>query len=290
MLNIDRILFPVDLSGQSRRVAPFVKAMASRFQAEIVMLYVQKLLVPAYAPPEAITYAAITNAEEVRKQCQQEFQTFLNSDFSGMSVQKILSDGDVADEIVCHAKKDRRIGLIMMPTHGYGRFRRFLLGSVTAKVLHDTDRPVWTDVHAPEGGSSAPESCRRILCAIDTETRSTRVLQWASEFAMKMQAELQIVHAVEGLTDQDATRDVVFHEFIFKGAREAIEKLQETAGTGLPVVIRPGKPEHVIHNVAEDLKADLIVIGRGDINEPLGRLRTHAYAIIRESPCPVISV
>jgi len=35
----------------------------------------------------------------------------------------------------------------MMPTHGLGGFRRFLLGSVTAKVLHDADCPVWTGVH-----------------------------------------------------------------------------------------------------------------------------------------------
>ncbi len=37
-----------------------------------------------------------------------------------------------------------------MPTHGYGPFRRFILGSVTAKVLHDADCPVWTGVHLEE--------------------------------------------------------------------------------------------------------------------------------------------
>jgi hypothetical protein len=36
--------------------------------------------------------------------------------------------------------------------------------------------------------------------------------------------------------------------------------------------------------------ADLIVIGRGSIQTTLGRLRTHAYAIVQRSPCPVVSV
>jgi hypothetical protein len=38
------------------------------------------------------------------------------------------------------------------------------------------------------------------------------------------------------------------------------------------------------------LQADVVIIGRGHVKEPLGRLRTNSYAIIRESPCPVISV
>jgi nucleotide-binding universal stress UspA family protein len=36
--------------------------------------------------------------------------------------------------------------------------------------------------------------------------------------------------------------------------------------------------------------ADVLVIGRSRDTGVLGRLRTHAYALIRESPCPVISV
>jgi hypothetical protein len=35
--------------------------------------------------------------------------------------------------------------MILMPTHGYGPFRQMLLGSVTAKVLHDSKCPVLTE-------------------------------------------------------------------------------------------------------------------------------------------------
>jgi nucleotide-binding universal stress UspA family protein len=38
------------------------------------------------------------------------------------------------------------------------------------------------------------------------------------------------------------------------------------------------------------LEADLVVIGRGASSGMLGRLRTNAYSIIRQSPCPVVSV
>ena len=46
---------------------------------------------------------------------------------------------------LAHESPDQTV--ILMPTHGYGPFRRFILGSNTAKVLHDADCPVWTGVH-----------------------------------------------------------------------------------------------------------------------------------------------
>ena len=46
----------------------------------------------------------------------------------------------------------------------------------------------------------------------------------------------------------------------------------------------------VVRASALEHRADLIVIGRGKMRETLGRLRTNACAIIRDSPCPVLSV
>jgi hypothetical protein len=43
---------------------------------------------------------------------------------------------------------NHHVDLVMMPTHGVGTFRSFLVGSVTAKVLHDANCPVWTAAHA----------------------------------------------------------------------------------------------------------------------------------------------
>jgi nucleotide-binding universal stress UspA family protein len=42
--------------------------------------------------------------------------------------------------------------------------------------------------------------------------------------------------------------------------------------------------------VAGDLKADLLVTGRSAMSGHTGRLPTNTYAIIRDSPCPVVSV
>jgi nucleotide-binding universal stress UspA family protein len=46
----------------------------------------------------------------------------------------------------------------------------------------------------------------------------------------------------------------------------------------------------VVALVTQELNADLLVIGRASPSEFLGRLEMTEYSIIRQSPCPVISV
>jgi nucleotide-binding universal stress UspA family protein len=51
-----------------------------------------------------------------------------------------------------------------------------------------------------------------------------------------------------------------------------------------------GEPAKTVARVAAELNADLLVIGRGAEPGILGRLEADAYSIIRQSPCPVVSV
>src|SRR5271170_3151146 len=73
----------------------------------------------------------------------------LEPELDGISVTRVLLEGDPAQEIV-QAARDRNVDLVMMSTHGHGAFYRFLLGSVAAKVLHESPCPVWTGVHLDE--------------------------------------------------------------------------------------------------------------------------------------------
>jgi nucleotide-binding universal stress UspA family protein len=77
-------------------------------------------------------------------------------------------------------------------------------------------------------------------------------------------------------------------DFLLDAARVA--KLQSDAGTHLEILLRLGKVAEVVRSVALQQEADLVLIGRGVIQGMLGRLRSEAYTIIREAPCPVISI
>ena len=63
----------------------------------------------------------------------------------------------------------------MMPTHGYGKFRSLLLGSVTAKALHDAKCAVWTAAHSEGPESTKHVACKSVMGAIElAPARSSR--------------------------------------------------------------------------------------------------------------------
>jgi nucleotide-binding universal stress UspA family protein len=267
MIALKRILYPVDLSAQSRAVAPFVAAMAKRFGSEVVLLHVASAPVPEPA-----------------------LDHFAADEFSGIRVVRELLEGDPAHQIVSYAG-EHEVDLIMMPTHGHGPFRALLLGSVTAKVLHDTHCPVWTGVHAEELSAHSPDRWERVLCAVDTHEHGESALQWASEFARQQSLDLRLVHAVAGADGMwTEESDPSMYEFLFHAARERLAKLQAGAGTNVEIRVVGGSVGSAVHQAALDYDADLIVIGRGAIQTAFGRLKNNAYSIIRSAPCPVISV
>ncbi len=220
---------------------------------------------------------------------RERLESFLADDFRGIHVTRVVEEGDPARKIVefAHAQGTR---LIVMPTHGYGPFRRFLLGSVTAKVLHDADCPVLTGVHMENPPASVEGMPQNILCAVDLGPQMEKVLSWAADAASALNSRLTVVHA---LPKPDAGEARYFdQEWRWALADEAKQRIKRCIGieTDRDLILENGEVPGVIHRAAESVKAGLVVIGRHAGSGILGRLRDHGYAIIRESPCPVISV
>jgi len=278
---IHRILFPVDFSDGCLSVARYVEFMAGLFEAEIMLLNVV-----------GMGEGGLTLAEERLPGRQAQLDEFLADELKYFTAERVCVTGDdPVPEIVAAAERWQP-DLVMMPTHGLGVFRRLLLGSVTAKILHDLDCPVWTSVHSDAVLPLEQIHCRRILCALDLGDRSQSVLQWAAALAGESEADLGIVHATPELSAGYAgwALEQEFADSVSKQAAERIEKLQAAAGTAARVFIRGGDSAKVIAAAARDSGADLLVIGRHDATGISGYLRQNAYAILRDSPCPVISI
>ena len=85
----------------------------------------------------------------------------------------------------------------MMPTRGCGVVRRFLLGSVTAKVLHDVSAAVWTSIGSAIEEHAPTVPYKSIVCALDETEESEAVLRAAAALAKSYQANLALVHVLE---------------------------------------------------------------------------------------------
>lgn len=290
MFPLTKILLPVDFSERCLGATRYAEALAGHFHSEIALLHVLEPIRYEYSTLEfggvILNDFLVNRAAQARKQ----LDTFLEEELKNVRVNRVLLEGDPARKIVEYAH-NQQMKLIVLPTHGYGPFRRFILGSVTAKVLHDADCPVWTGVHLEEAPGARSIAFRSVLCAVDLGSESRRTLNWAAEMAAEFGARLTLAHAYPCIESRPG--EYFDHQLatdLATSARQELEKMRQEAGADADIAIGGGDAPHVVCDAAEKCRADLLVIGRGSAAGLFGRLRTNAYAIIRQSPCPVVSV
>ncbi len=288
MLHIQNILFPVDFSERCSAAAHHAAAIARHFDAKLTVLHVLQIPPVWFSELASSELELLVDTEQLEKEQQHTLDAYLRSELQNVSkLEKLVDNGDPAHVITEYARKEH-MDLIMMPTHGHGPFRRLLLGSVTAKVLHGAHCPVWTDVH--DEVSFVRLGCQAVMCAVDLRSEAVASMQWAAEFAESHKAELTLMHAIPALDGPTPAGEVRFRAYLTEYAREYITGLQRKAGITAKVCIEGGKIAETVRKAAVHHAADLVVIGQGCLHETLGGLRSNAYSIIRQSPCPVVRV
>lgn len=274
------ILFPVDFSARSEATRPAVAAWAKRFNAKVTLLHTVHVPISAYGGADG--YPIIVDIPKIEDGAKARLERV---DIPNAS--RVVTVGDPAYEIVQFAEKNG-VDLIMMPTHGYGTFRSLLLGSTAAKVLHDAHCPVWTSAHLEQ--IEARTDIHNILCAIELGGDAVSLIRSTVELAKAWEAKLQLVHAVPvDDTRPEKYLEGDFSAALIKTSTQEVADLQRDAGIELEATVEGGRASHVVKDAAKKYGADLVVTGRGKLHDTFGRLRTNTYAIIRDSPCPVLS-
>jgi len=281
MRAIERILFPVDFSPNSDGAAHYVKAMADATQAEVTIFHAINSADYLFTAGELGGYVVNDFYQIHLNDTKKKLGDYLRPEFPNAN--RETCEGEAASRIVAFAKS-HDIDLIMLPTHGLGPFRRFLIGSITAKVLHDAHCPVWTGVHMEAAPPRENIKLDRILCCVDLGPQADATLRWAEDFAAAHGGKVTIVHAVPAIETRPAKYfDTEFHAELQRQARLEIEKLRYRVHSDAEVLLVDGDPAKAIRQAAVDRHADMLVIGRGSA----GR---HSYNIIRNAPCPTVSV
>ncbi|MGB8595492.1 MAG: universal stress protein, partial [Candidatus Sulfotelmatobacter sp.] len=283
-----KILLPVDFPNPSLRVVHQAAALAHHFHSEIVMLHVVTARSHAAGVPEdGPELAAWDMLAEMVKGAQNNLDQSLGPELEGLVIRRVLLKGDPARAIV-QTTQVEKADMIMMPSHGY-TFNQFLLGSVTAKVLHGTECPVWTSAHVEE--STVQEfAIRNVLCVVDLGPRSHQTVSWAAQMAAEFGACLTLVHvtaSAEIWAPGGSYVNPKWKEQLVGDASQHLAELQQDMSIKADVLIGSGDVPKVLSQAAKQTKADLLVSGCYPYG---GNLRIHGYAIICAVPIPVLSV
>jgi len=287
MLPFRKIVFPVDYSEPCQAVAPYVHDMVGRYSAELTLGH-------AYSPLSALAHQELLVTDpglEAKAAVleQDKLREFARQMFPGIQAECIVELGEPGS-VIDKLAQQQRADLVMLPTRGQGPVRRFLLGSVTAKVLHDVSAAVWTGAGAALTDHPARIPYGSIVCALDDSAEAPAVLKAAASVASTYSAQLWILHVVPTPPEYP---DIDLGEHTkqqIERAQRGLRELKSNLGIDAPhTVVDAVLSEGVRHELIRR-KADLLVTGRGHSIGTFSRLWSHLYSIIRDSPCPVLSI
>jgi nucleotide-binding universal stress UspA family protein len=132
----------------------------------------------------------------------------------------------------------------------------------------------------------------KILCATDLQSGSARVLLYALALAADDNAQLTVLHVLKVPTDSPSEHREAQKAIAMK---QLVQLLPPETSTLLETqsIVEIGMPQERIPKVAEDLRADLIVIGPHHTFHP--RISAHLpwamlHQVLSRARCPVLRV
>jgi nucleotide-binding universal stress UspA family protein len=296
MIEIRRILCPMDFSATSRHALEHAVAVGRWYGSHITAVHV---ISPAFVPGPPIVFTGFPGpmpADVDRSAIEAKLREWLQpATEAGLQTDILLVDGNPAPRIL-ECATSLPADLIVVGTHGLGGVERFLLGSVAERVLRKAPCPVLTV--PPRSTSKAKLPYKRLLCPVDFSDPSLAAFQFVVSLAKVSDAHLTILHVF----DWPPHDEPLFERFDTPEFRRLVEgeargRLEALVTDDLRTWCTPatkigyGKPYRQILEVAEAERSDLIVIGvQGRNALDLTMFGSTTNHVVRRASCPVLTL
>jgi nucleotide-binding universal stress UspA family protein len=284
MITINRILCPIDFSPGSEDVLASAVALARYHEASLTVLHVaSRRPVPAGPTPgrrQPVRELWLERLGEITGPWREAQEGISVAVREGEPVRRILEEASAG-----------RADLIVMGTKGRSGMSRLLLGSVAEAVLRRASCPVLT-VPPPALERSASADGRpfgRILCPIDFSETSLAALDYGLSLAQEAQGTAILLHVFEDGPPATAglaspTRAGISHDMMRLVPRGVHD------WCAVEMRIAAGVPGDEILRVAMEEEVDLIAMGAPRQSERGWALDSTAGRVVREAPCPVMTL
>lgn len=282
-----KILCPTDFSADSEQALRVAVGLANARDAELVIAhvwYVSPLAFAGEAPIPADVIAEMILASERGLADAARQATSLGA----TRVSTRFLRGVPWDQIVRTVDGDRAYDLVVIGRRGRSDLARFLVGSVTERVIR----------HAPcsvlaVSGRAAMARPPRVLCPVDFSESSRHAMLVAGGLAAP-RGEITLLHVIEnessytgGLLDGGGAVDKRATQLVETAADELRAKFDVSVTTRIEI----GNPAHFILRMLEDRAFDLVVVGsHGRTGIRRLFLGSVAERVVRHADCPVFVV
>lgn len=278
------ILFATDFSPAATRAIPYVKSIASHYDAELLSLHVK----PPLATP--MTYAANWPVEMERSRNEdKEHRDELFGAFSGIPTRVLIEEGDIQSNLQSAIRRNN-IDLVVIGTHGRTGLGKLLLGSVAEELIRTVECPVLTIGPQAEFQRGA---FREILYATDFSFESQAGAAYAMSLADEFEARLVLLHVIP----EKGPGDLVSAHEVSDAAYALLRRLVPEgtpARNKAEYLVERGEPAARILEVARLRESDLLVLGI-KMEQGVPGAATHlplstAHKVVSHAPCPVLTV
>jgi nucleotide-binding universal stress UspA family protein len=298
MIDIKRILVPVDFSEPSKKAVNYGLSLALQFEARLVLTHI----VPTNV---GMVYTFPTESFAFEKDQAAFAKSMLPSLVpeayrDRIDLETIVKVGVVLDELLAIVKDDK-IDMVVMGTHGRNAVERFFLGSLTERMLRKLPVPILTVSHldpAIEPPIAGPVPLAKILYATDLSDTADVGLKLAIELARGAGAGLTVLHVLKTLeTVYWGAEGFYLADELDMIRKNTFDRLEHSIaepwceGVNVRPMMVEGDPFREILRVAEEEKIDLIVLnlqGKGRLERAL--LGSTAERVIRSAHVPVLSI
>jgi nucleotide-binding universal stress UspA family protein len=288
-LTLKNILYLTDFSESSEDAIPFAIAIAREYGAKLHALHVLAPGPLAYVGPESAE-VAIEGIEEGALSEMQRIDSLL----VGLAHETILVRNESVWSAVEKMLAEREIDLIVLGTHGRTGMMKLLLGSVAEEIFRRASVPVLTIGPSVRSTTHNGGRFHRVLYATDFTHEAQAAAPYAVSMAEENQARLVLLHVLRnpgeektGRATQDSAANVMHQLYELVPQSEEIWCRPEAT-------VRYGTPSVRILEAAQELDADLIVLGVRDAGRKIGAAthleRTTAHKVVAHAPCPVLTI
>ena len=281
----DRLLFPTDGSETATAVLDYALDVADQHGAELHVLNV------ADTNRDSVTRVGGEIVDVLEGEGERIVEEAADrASERGVPVVTAVLQGDPYRTIADYAD-EYDVDLVVMPTHGRRGVERFLLGSVTERVINATAVPVLAVT--PDEGQELAYPVHDVLVPTDGSPAAERALGEAIELVRATDATLHLLHVVDTASLGFDVRSAVDEETLGEEAEAIVEDAHSTAAaadvTAVTTTVAYGRVYREILSYIEEHDVDLVAVGtHGETEFSRYGLGSVSAKIVRTSPVPVL--